>query len=174
MPSKHTTEKKAKKKALLIRPLVLKLPIDFHCGRLWASDLLRFRASTKAKLSHLEGRSAFRDSGSAHTPAANLFPSGVFSPFFPLFHAGRAFQDKRFDCWRFYHIIPIFLPYFPPSIFVCSDCITLRCWQGGSIKVSFLNWIHVLKKKRKQQPTAFLSTVRVVEVPDLRLPADSS
>lgn len=62
---------------LLIRPLVLKLPIDFHCGRLWGSDLLRFLASTKAKLSHLEARSAFRDSGSAQTPLANLFPSGV-------------------------------------------------------------------------------------------------
>lgn len=62
---------------LLIRPLVLKLPIDFHCGRLWGSDLLQFLASTKAKLSHLEARSAFRDSGSAQTPLANLFPSGV-------------------------------------------------------------------------------------------------
>lgn len=65
-----------KKRPVLIRPLVLKLPIDFHCGRLWGSDLLWFLAPTKAKLSHLEAGSVFRDSGSALTPPANLFPSG--------------------------------------------------------------------------------------------------
>lgn len=87
-------EKKEKKRALLIRPLVLKLPIDFHCGRLWASDLLRFLASTKAKLSHLEARSAFRDSGSARTPPANLFPSGVIFLFI-FFSFLRGLQDSN-------------------------------------------------------------------------------
>lgn len=60
----------------LIRPLVLKLPIDFHRGRSWASDQPSFSASTKAKLSHLEAGSVFRDPHSPLTPAANLFPSG--------------------------------------------------------------------------------------------------
>lgn len=68
-----------KKGSVLIRPLVLKLAIDFHCGGLWASDLFWFLAPTKAKLSHLEAGSAFRDSGSTQTPPANLFPSdGTF------------------------------------------------------------------------------------------------
>lgn len=78
MSSKHTAEKGP----VLIRPLVLKLPIDFHCGRFWGSDLLCFLASTKAKLSHLEAGSAFRDCDSAPTPSANLFPSGVTFFFF--------------------------------------------------------------------------------------------
>lgn len=104
-------EKKEKKRALLIRPLVLKLPIDFHCGRLWASDLLRFLASTKAKLSHLEARSAFRDSGSARTPPANLFPSGVIFLFIYFLCTGpTGFQHKRSGCRRFCHIIPVFFP----------------------------------------------------------------
>lgn len=70
--SKHS----GAKAAILIRPLVLKLPIDFHHSRSWASDQPGFLASTKAKLSYLEARSAFRDPHSPLTPAANLFPSG--------------------------------------------------------------------------------------------------
>lgn len=105
-------EEKKKKGALLIRPLVLKLPIDFHCGRLWASDLLRFLASTKAKLSHLEARSAFRDSSSTRTPPANLFPSGVIFFFFLLFTGPTGFQHKRSDRRSFCHIIPVYLSSF--------------------------------------------------------------
>lgn len=96
MSSKHTTGKGP----VLIRPLVLKLPIDFHCGRFWGSDPLCFLASTKAKLSHLEAGSALRDCDSALTPSANLFPSGVTFFFFSLFpgaaefhHSGRATED---------------------------------------------------------------------------------
>lgn len=98
MSSKHLAEKGP----VLIRPLVLKLPIDFHCGGLWGSDLLWFLAPTKAKLSHLEAGSAFRDSGSAPTPPANLFPSGG------TFFCRVAPQWTW--CWRSWHTIFLFLP----------------------------------------------------------------
>lgn len=83
---------------VLIRPLVLKLPIDFYRGGLWGGDLLWFLAPTKAKLSHLKAGSAFRDSGSAPTPPANLFPSGV--TFFSSFFSPRAakFLPQRTCC----------------------------------------------------------------------------
>lgn len=60
-----------KRDLFLIRLLVLKLPIDFYCGGLWGSDPLRFLASTKAKLSHLEAGPVYWDSSSALTPPAN-------------------------------------------------------------------------------------------------------
>lgn len=78
MPSKHLPEKEP----VLIRPLVLKLPIDFHCGGLWGSDLLWFLAHTNAKLSHLEAGSVFRDSGSATTPPPSQFISIRWNFFF--------------------------------------------------------------------------------------------
>lgn len=56
--SEHLTEKRP----VLIRPLVLKVPIDFHRGGWWASDLIGFLALTKAKLSHLKTWFVFRDS----------------------------------------------------------------------------------------------------------------
>lgn len=125
-------EKKKKKRALLIRPLVLKLPIDFHCGRLWASDLLRFLASTKAKLSHLEARSAFRDSGSARTPPANLFPSGVIFLFifFPFYGAYRIPTQKI----RLQEILPhnSRLLSFPPSVRLAE----FRCRPSALLQFS--------------------------------------
>lgn len=84
--SKHGGEKAP----VLIRPLVQKLPIDFHRGWSWADDQPKFSASTKAKLSHLEAGSAFRDQHSPLTPAANLFPSG--GAFF-FFLGGKQLQN---------------------------------------------------------------------------------
>lgn len=87
--SKHS----GAKAPVLIRPLVLKLLIDFHHGRSWASD--QFSASTKAKLSHLEAGSVFRDPHSPLTPAANLFPSGG-----SFFGGGRCRISTQWSrCW---------------------------------------------------------------------------
>lgn len=84
--SKHGGEKAP----VLIRPLVQKLPIDFHRGWSWADDQPEFSASTKAKLSHLEAGSAYRDQHSPLTLAANLFPSG--GAFF-FFLGGKQLQN---------------------------------------------------------------------------------
>lgn len=61
VPSKPGREKSS----VLIRLLVLKLPIDFYRGWLWAGDQPEFLASTKAKLSHLDAESASWDQ---HSP----------------------------------------------------------------------------------------------------------
>lgn len=100
MSSQHGREKAP----LLIRPLVLKLPIDFHHGWLWTSDQPEFSASTKAKLSHLEARSAFRDPHSPLTSAANLFPSGR-----TFFWGGSCrISTQWFGCWLSWRAISYF------------------------------------------------------------------
>lgn len=92
---KTVSSKHGKEKApVLIRPLVQKLPIDFHLGWLWAGDQPDFSASTKAKLSHLEAGSAFRDQHSSLTPVANLFPSGGTFLFFLGGEAAAEFQHN--------------------------------------------------------------------------------
>lgn len=54
-----------------------------------------FSASTKAKLSHLEAGSVFRDPHSPLTPAANLFPSGG-----SFFGGGRCRISTQWSrCW---------------------------------------------------------------------------
>ena len=62
-----------KKDPVLIRPLVLKLPIDFPGNVLWASSQLWLLAPAAAKLSHLEAGAVFRDSTPLHD---YLFLSG--------------------------------------------------------------------------------------------------
>lgn len=110
--SKHGGEKAP----VLIRPLVQKLLIDFHRGWSWADDQPEFSASTKAKLSHLEAGSAFRDQHSPLTPAANLFPSG--GAFF-FFLGGKQLQN-------FNTMVPLLM------VLVCNFLLPSVSTQFGS------------------------------------------
>lgn len=120
MPSKHLTEKGP----VLIRPLVLKLPIDFHCGGLWGSDLLWFLAHTNAKLSHLEAGSVFRDS--ATTPPQPIYFHQVELFFFfhelQKFHHNGSAAQVLASC------------FFPPAsaAFRFYPFVLLQCWLFNS------------------------------------------
>lgn len=128
--SKHGGEKAP----VLIRPLVQKLPIDFHLGWLWADDQPDFSASTKAKLSHLEAGSAFRDQHSSLTPVANLFPSGATFLFFFFFFWGRGGAAAEFQ-----HNGPAADGpgvQFPPSISLYSVWVSNLLLQSGWLRPS--------------------------------------
>lgn len=128
--SKHDGEKAP----VLIRPLVHKLPIDFHRGWSWAGDQPEFSASTKAKLSHLEAGSAFRDQHSPLTPAANLFPSGGASFFF-FWKGGGGEAAAEFQPSQWPHCWWSWLQ-FPPSISLQSVWVSNLLLKSGRLRPS--------------------------------------
>lgn len=130
--SKHDGEKAP----VLIRPLVHKLPIDFHRGWSSAGDQPEFLASTKAKLSHLEAGSAFRDQHSPLTPAANLFPSDGASFFF--FGGGGGGGGRQLQNFN-HHNGPTADGrgvQFPPSISLQSVWVSNLLLQSGRLQPS--------------------------------------